>query len=333
LGFLIASVMAGYIQKYFSYHTCFLIGALISLIPLGLFYFLIRPIHPHEETCIKPLTRLSLAWSWLGLIFSSLVLVAISLFLLKHADFNNYLLIILASLATLVVLYFAFTRPNPADRAKLLVFVVLSVLSIGFWTVYTLEPSLLTIFIDKNVDRHLLGFEIPAPVFYGLNPFFIVTLGLALSYLWVYLRKKGKDFSLSAKFTMSLFSLVIGLLLLAGLISLTMHLLNLWWIVLVYFFLTLSELLISPIGQAMVGRLAPEGFEGGLMGVWQMFCGLSAAISGFLAQWFNVPEKATVTESNPIYMHGFFVMGLIALGMAIISLVLMPFIRRVIEKN
>ena len=242
---------------------------------------------------------------------------------------NNVLIIVLAVMATLLLLYFSWSRRDSKDGANLLIFVILAVLSIGFWTVYTLEPSLLTVFIQNNVDRHLFEFEIPAPVFYGLNPFFIVTAGLALSYLWVYLRKRERDLSLSAKFTLSLFSLVIGLLLLAGLIELNLtHFMNFWWIVLVYFFLTLAELLISPIGQSMVGRLAPEGFEGGLMGIWQMFCGLSAAISGFLAGGLNVPEKSTVTVSNPIYMHGFFLMGLMALGMACLSFVLMPFIRK-----
>jgi POT family proton-dependent oligopeptide transporter len=335
LGFLISSVMAGYIQKYFDYHICFLLGALISLVPLALFYFLIRPIEAHQESSLEPLTKLSSGFAWLGLIISSLILVGACLFLLEHANLNNILLIILASLGILVVLYLAFTRESPKDRARLFIFVLLSVLSVGFWTVYTLEPSLLTIFVQNNVDRKIFGFEIPAPVFYGLNPFFIVTVGLGLSYLWVYLRNKGKDFSLSAKFTFSLSSLVVGLLLLAGLIWLTGegNLLNLWWIVLVYFFLTLAELLISPIGQAMVGRLAPEGFEGGLMGVWQMFCGLSAALSGFLAQWFNVPEKATLHQSNPIYMHGFLVMGGIALIMAVISFLLMSPIRRALNQN
>ena len=329
MGFLIASVMGGYIQKYFSYHICFLIGALIAFVPLVLCYFFIRPLLAHEESSINPLTRLSKPLAWLGLVVSSLLLVGVCLFLLKHANLNNVLIIVLAVMATLLLLYFSWSRRDSKDGANLLIFVILAVLSIGFWTVYTLEPSLLTVFIQNNVDRHLFEFEIPAPVFYGLNPFFIVTAGLALSYLWVYLRKRERDLSLSAKFTLSLFSLVIGLLLLAGLIELNLtHLLNFWWIVLVYFFLTLAELLISPIGQSMVGRLAPEGFEGGLMGIWQMFCGLSAAISGFLAGSLNVPEKSTVTVSNPIYMHGFFLMGLMALGMACLSFVLMPFIRK-----
>ncbi len=335
LGFLISSVMAGYIQKYFSYHLCFLVGALISFIPLGLFYFLIRLIQAHQESSLEPLTSFSKAGAWLGLIVSSLLLVGACLFLLEHANFNNILLMILAGVAVLVLLYFAFTRENREDRERLFIFVLLSLLSVGFWTVYTLEPSLLTIFIEHNVHRVFWKFEIPAPVFYGLNPFFIVTVGLALSYLWVYLRNQGKDFSLAAKFTGSLSALVIGLILLGSLIWLTGYgnFLNLWWIVLVYFFLTLAELLISPIGQAMVGRLAPEGFEGGLMGVWQMFCGLSAALSGFLAQWFDVPEKASLVESNPIYMRGFLMMGGIALIMAILSFALMPLIRRVMNRH
>jgi len=334
LGFLVASVSGGYIQRYFSYHMCFAIGAAVDLVPLGLFIFAIAPIRAHEEKSIAPLTRLSAPWAWFGMITSSLLMVGICCFLLKHANLNNFLLVVCAVLAIGSLSYLALTQKNKRDRARLWVFMGLSILSTGFWIVYSLEPSLLTVFIENNVNRNLWGHLIPPSVFYGLDPFFIILIGLVLGVLWVRLRERNKDLSLPFKFSLSLLSLVIALTLLGGLIGMhgKANLLNLWWIVLVYFFLTLSELLISPIGQAMVGRLAPEKLEGGLMGVWQMFCGASGAISGFLGQWVNVPDHASVSVTNPIYMRGFLEMAAGSLIFCIISFSLVPLIRRVISQ-
>lgn len=335
VGFLIAAVAGGLIQKYLSFQDCFLVGEIIAFVPLFIFYFLIRPIKAFEGRSIAPLTKLSNPMAFLGLIVITAIMIPVCLFLLQHANFNNILLIILACVSVSIIIYLALTRKNARDKKRLFVFIILSVISIGFWSMYSLEPSLLTIFIKTNVDRTLFNFTIPPSIFYGLDPFYIITFGLFLSFLWLRLRRRKKDPSLQAKFTMSLFALVIGLMLLSFLIK---HhgfetKLSMWWIVLVYFFLTAAELLISPIGQAMVGRLSPEGFEGGLMGVWQMFSGVAAAISGFMAQWAVVPKHTSLAHSNPVYVTGFFRIGMIALTLAVVSLIIMPLIKKAMQQK
>ena len=79
----------------------------------------------------------------------------------------------------------------------------------------------------------------------------------------------------------------LGIITLAG-----VHLINPLWILLGYVFLTTAELLISPIGYSMVGRLSPEGKEGILMGVWTLFIGFGAIISSYLANLTTTKNKA-----------------------------------------
>ena len=105
------------------------------------------------------------------------------------------------------------------------------------------------------------------------------------------------------------------------------------WIVVAYFFFAVAELFISPIGQAMVGSLSPEGMEGSLMGAWQLFTGLSGVISGFLAQFAVVPEHAKAIASNPTYMTAFAKIGLMTVVLGVISLFLVRYIKRLIGEN
>ena len=260
------------------------------------------------------------------------MIVVISRWLLEHNFANNDLLFALIGLATIGTLVFAFRQKNKISRYKLIAFIILSYISIGFWALYTLEPSLLTIFIRNNVDRHIFAIVIPPSTFYSLESFFVIALGGVLSCLWIYLAKMNRNPTLPAKFTLSLFSMALGFavlimgILLAGADGLS----NMFFIVFAYFFLSIGELFIGPIGQSMVGRLSPEGMEGRLMGVWQLFTGFAGVISGFLAQFAIVPKHAGLANSNPIYLQAFLKIGGMTLVLAIISLILVPHIKKLI---
>jgi proton-dependent oligopeptide transporter, POT family len=54
------------------------------------------------------------------------------------------------------------------------------------------------------------------------------------------------------------------------------------WIILTYFFHTIGELCLSPIGLSMVTKLAPARFSSMFMGVWF----LSSAMANFLSGLF-----------------------------------------------
>ncbi|WP_423063349.1 peptide MFS transporter [Candidiatus Paracoxiella cheracis] len=332
VSYLIASIAGGYIEKLVSFHVAFLVSAIVSVTSLLAFYIGHNTIIPHPTRDLTARLKWSQLNMTLALIVTALIPLPIGYYLLKIAAISNELILAFGAVIIIGIFVFALYQKTRAARYKLFAFILLSILSIGFWSLYTLEPSLITIFIKNNVNRAIFDTIIPPSVFYGFNPLFIIVVGVIFSYLWVYLRRRNKDLELPTKFTLSIFIMGIGFLLLALTTAAEgMHgKINMGWPILGYLFFATAELLISPIGLAMVGRLCPEGTEGFLMGVWQVFIGLSAAISSYFAKMAVVPKHGTAIATNPIYSHAFVKIGLIGIALAIISLILIPFIKKAI---
>jgi POT family proton-dependent oligopeptide transporter len=60
-----------------------------------------------------------------------------------------------------------------------------------------------------------------------------------------------------------------------------------WWLIAVYFFHTLGELSLSPVGMSAVTKLAPARLVGSMMGVWFLSISLGNFIGGRVAGLFE----------------------------------------------
>jgi proton-dependent oligopeptide transporter, POT family len=332
LSYLVAFIAGGYAEQFLSFKVSFLLAAGISSVALLMFLVARRFIVPDPSRDMRPRLSLNKHYLLIGLIITALIPFPIGFFLLREATFGNWLVLIVGGALIPGVLLLAFKQKEKAARYKLIAFALLSLVSIGFWSLYMLEPSMLAIFVRDNVNRVVLGYVIPPSVYNSLDPFFVVVLGWMFSRLWLYLRARKRDISLPAKFTSSVLVMGVGFLLLVPAILMAGGgKVNSLWMILVYLLLTVGELLISPIGLAMVGRLAPEGMEGLLMGVWQVFTGLSAAVSAYLAKLAIVPQHGATEVTNPVYAHAFLKIGLFSLILGAFSWLLLPHIKRIMK--
>ena len=77
---------------------------------------------------------------------------------------------------------------------------------------------------------------------------------------------------------------------------------GLFWLIATYFFHTIGELCLSPIGLSMVTKLAPMKLASLFMGVW--FCSnfLANLISGFLVGYVKELGAGTIFASIAIFM-------------------------------
>ena len=86
-----------------------------------------------------------------------------------------------------------------------------------------------------------------------------------------------------------------------------------YWIILHFVTQAFAELLIGPVGYAMIGRIAPAKLQGVLMGTWMMVSGVSASLSHYFS---NAMVKAQATDpllTNADYLNVFNQLGLWAL--------------------
>src|SRR6202040_1392528 len=102
------------------------------------------------------------------------------------------------------------------------------------------------------------------------------------------------------------------------------------WLFWSYVLQSIGELLISPIGYAMIGKLAPKQYQGVMMGSWMLWTGLASLFSGDFSGMIPSPTGATAADTNAGYAKLFTELGLVTLAVGVALVVLIPFLRKLI---
>jgi len=266
------------------------------------------------------------------LLFIGILVVVGLIHLLFFFPKGANLILIAATLAIVGSVLFFLFKERPEQRNKLFACLILILISVGFWSIYNQTFTSLMLFADRNMEKEWLGITIDAEFTQFFNPFFIILLSPVLSWFWVWLDQKKKHPSTPSKFSFGVLFMAIGFLLLWVGIRFFSHgpEASPWWLISSYFLQTIGELLLSPIGLAMVTRLSPRHLVGMMMGVWFLTQSAAFAIGGALAVLSDVPKNASSAASLSIYSGAFLAYGLISLVLACISLALIPFLKRLI---
>ncbi|WP_114767474.1 peptide MFS transporter [Vibrio rhodolitus] len=168
------------------------------------------------------------------------------------------------------------------DRIK--VILVMSVFTIVFWAGFEQAGGLMNIYTQQYTDRMIGGFEVPAAWFQSLNPFFIITLAPLLAVLWVKLGKREPNSPV--KFALAMFFLALGFLCMVGAVMEqggdTTVKTSMLWLVGAFFFHTLGELCLSPIGLSLVTKLAPLRLASLMMGAWFGCNAIANYVAGYV---------------------------------------------------
>ncbi len=312
LGVVIGIFLGGYIAEVLGFSYEFALNALFFLMAFVLFLFAEKKVTAHKGRTVLPQLKWSKKKIYFCLILAALLATPISMLLFQDVLVNNIIMVGFLIFMVLFLLRIAFQQKKRFDRNKLIAFVCLSLISVAFWTLYSLEPSFLTVFVQNNVNTHFLGINIPPSSFFAFDGIFVILIGLVLTRVWLYLSLKKKNPSLSTKFGGSLVVIGIGFCFLAMMVHFTGDQPMLArYIVMAYAIFSFGELLISPLGIAMVGNLAPEGWEGLMMGFWQLCIGIGGLAAGYIAMAPNLPDHAeALAKSNPLYFTVFLWVGL-----------------------
>lgn len=235
----------------------------------------------------------------------------------KHASMVMLLLLSTAFIAAVTRLLAR--QEDPADRRRVSAVVIVAVFVICFWMGFEQAGGTMNLFADKQTDRTLLGWEIPASYFQGINPLIIMLLAPGFAIFWTWLN--NSRFALSAVVKQGLGMIILGLgfvvLAIAQEQAQTEGLVGPGWLISVYFLHTLGELFLSPIGLSMANRLAPRRDASLVMGVWLTAVALANLLAGTL-------ESLLEGSGIPLY---WFLVGSSA-GAGILLLVISPWLHR-----
>ncbi len=213
----------------------------------------------------------------------------------------------------LLVLYFVVSSIRRRDRVqshRYLAMFLLFLALVVFWAWSLLSGSALNFFARDYVGPmwhgaiYLFG-RWNFTLFQSANPIFILILAIPMSLLWPWLDKHKSNPSTPGKFGIGLVlvSLGYGILVLADRYGLGSDGRIAWWpLALCYLFSTLGELSLSPIGYAMIGKLAAPDEASLAMGGWFSGVAVSYAISGQIAALTTSGAHSGIAGYTTVFM-------------------------------
>jgi POT family proton-dependent oligopeptide transporter len=211
----------------------------------------------------------------------------------------------------------AFTAQEWKRLGAIAIFFVFSSI---FWMAFEQAGSSLNLFAKEKTDNRVLGYSYPASWYQSVNSLFIISLAPLFSWLWV--RMGRRQPSSPAKFSAGLFAVGFGFVVLVAASSLVGDgKVSPAWLIGVYLFHTIGELLLSPVGLSTVTKLAPERIAGLMMGVWFLSLSLGNLMGGWVAGFFDASAEGALVR-----LFGAVAITTISAG-AVIAL-LSPWVRR-----
>lgn len=207
------------------------------------------------------------------------------------------------------------------EKQRIAVIYILAFFVIFFWAAFEQAGASLTFFAEEQTDRSFSGTEIPASFFQSINAVLIVILAPIFAILWTLLGQRNLEPSSPTKHALGLMFLSIGYLVIAfGVKDLDPTVkVSMMWLFSLYLLHTIGELCLSPIGLAMVVKLAPAQFASLLMGVWFLSLAAASKLAGILSALYPDPAAA-VTPSflgfEITNLYEFFMIFVILSGVA-----------------
>jgi POT family proton-dependent oligopeptide transporter len=267
-----------------------------------------------------------------GLLALVIVLVTAGVLTVNAAAIAQSMAYVIVATAVLYFAYiFAVGGLTSDEKKRVGVIFILFVFAAIFWAAFEQAPTSLNLFARDFTDRQIGGFEVPASWFQSVNSAFIVLLAPAFAALWVTLARRRGDLSSPAKFALGLFLAGVGFLMMIWAANIILQggpgtRVSPWWLVGSYFFQTLGELCLSPVGLSSMTKLSPRKYVGQMMGIWFMATALGNLIAG-LAGGHVDPSRL---EQMPklFTMTTVFLMG----AAALLALLIVP-IRRMIAST
>ena len=342
LGAFLGQLVTGFLGESIGWHWGFSAAGVGML--LGLIFFAARADatlgdigkeptrNPDAEKQRKQemLVKLAIGFGF-GILTMLIALVATGTITIDAVVVGKYMTYVLVGLAFLYFVYVFIGGGLSIDEKKrIAVIAVLFVFAAIFWSAFEQAPTSLNLFARDFTDRNLGGFEIPATWFQSVNSAFIILLAPFFAALWIKLGAKGRDFSSPGKFAFGLFFAGIGFLMMifaansvvstGGLVKVTP-----FWLVGSYFFQTVGELCLSPVGLSSMTKLSPKRYVGQMMGIWFLAAAVGNLIGGLVGGYVD-PEKL---EQMPKL---FTVTTISLLVAAVILMLLVIPIRRMLHK-
>jgi proton-dependent oligopeptide transporter, POT family len=282
--------------------------------------------HPDPAIQAKQEGRVKLVLG-LGVAVLALVIVlaALGVITINAQAVGEYMAYALIGLAVVFFGYVFLAGGLDSDEKKrVLVIAVLFVFASIFWSAFEQAPTSLNLFARDFTERTMFGWEIPVTWFQSFNAIFIILLSPVFAALWTTLGRKKRDISSPVKFSLGLAFAGLGFLLMIPAANLIVSgggaaKVGAWWLIGSYFFQTVGELCLSPVGLSSMTKLSPRRYVGQMMGIWFLASAIGNLIGGLVGRFVD-PEKLEQMPMLFTYTAGALLAAAVVLGLLAIPI-------------
>jgi POT family proton-dependent oligopeptide transporter len=340
MGAFLASIFCGYLGIVHGWKYGFGLAGAGMLLGLVIFLscqsWLEGKAEPPSMEKLKEKVLLGINVEW-ACYMVGFAIIALSMFLVMNEELVGGILGPIGVLMMLGLIGYAMTQLAGDERSRMLAAVYFVLAQIPFWALFEQAGSSLNLFTARLVDREMLGWSVPGPVFQSLNAGFIFIFAPLMAWLWVWLAKRQLNPSTPVKFALGVAMAGLGfLVLVAGMKgSGTVGFTPVIFIFLIYWIHTMGELMVSPVGLSVVTKLAPARIVGMTMGAWFLYSGLSNFLAGIIARTTGAEtiggQMTNVAAAKAGYIEVYSQVGYMALGISVLMLLVSPAISKMMR--
>jgi len=332
LGFFVGFAVAGHYQLTESYASLFIfatVGNFLAIILTAANWRALKDLHTPLLKVTTGQYRLRFT-AGMAILFGLVPTVWI---LLQNPGPTGTLLKTISALVAATLIDLTLKHRDKIERNNMWAYLLLTLGSLVFWSLYQMAPNGLQLFAINNVDLQVWGIQVAPQWVQNINTVVIVVGGPLLAAWFSRLRKRGWNIDIPQQFAAALILMGLGFLALPAGIQLAddTGMVGFEWLFGSYVLQSIGELLISPIGYAMIGKLAPSRYQGIMMGSWMLVTGLASLFAGDFSGMVPDAAEGAALITNPDYATLFTKLGLGSTIVGVMLVLLIPFLRKLIQ--
>ncbi|HEX4666349.1 MAG TPA: oligopeptide:H+ symporter [Chthoniobacterales bacterium] len=331
VGFFVGFAAAGYFQATESYASLFIFATLGNFGAIVIALLTWKTLADRSTLLLDaPPSQFRLRQlAGIGILIG---VVPIVWFMLQRPGGTEIILKTICAAVALTLIYLTVRHRDRRERRNMTAYLILTLGSLMFWSLYQMAPNGLMLFAVHNVDLTVGPVRIQPQWIQNINTVCIVLGGPVFAWAFTRMRARGWRIDIPQQFAAALLLMAVAFLILPLGIKLAGGdgRSAFWWLFGSYVLQSIGELLISPIGYAMIGKLAPRQYQGVMMGSWMLVTGLASLFAGDFSGMIPEPTGTTAAATNAGYAKLFAELGLGSLAVGLALVVLIPFLRRLI---
>ena len=333
VGFFIGFTVAGWFGGKQDYSSLFIFATLGNAVAIALCWFYWKALGDRNTPLLQATPAQFRQRFAVGIVIL-VGLVPLVWQLLQMPDSTENILKVIAALVFASLIWITARHPDRRERRNMWAYLILALGSLVFWSLYQMSTSGLSLFFDRNVNPLVAGVTVQTQWVQNINTFVIAVGGPLLAIVFERLRDRGWRIDVPKQFATAVVLMGLGFLALPLGIALADPATGrsaFFWIFLSYVLQSVGELLISPVGYAMIGKLAPHKYQGVMMGAWMLITGLASLFAGDLSKSIPTAAEASPQVTNAFYSMLFGRLGWGTVAVGVVLALLIPFLRKLIS--